>query len=367
MSNFNLTPQYELFVEAKLAFIVNALMPLKMESLECLQDPEIDNAIQMFTEAFSYHGTPYGTAAVAARKTQRECDEFNSNYALDRLEAIGQSLAWNNLQASLSGDIVRVLYATFEQRHMEKTNTNTVSWATIERVWRFLLTAPDEVLSVIGQMRYFVPVTPEEWRVISSPESVAARKVPLLVEFFKDGFVWPNSPITFVPAIPYDQPNKKSYYVIVRPGKMQVLQVDDGMSRMELIYGIMRELFGHEVTKNFTLPFGTDDAFAQLSNEVEHMLGGWDKVPKGHILHAIRDLLDDCRCTDNRLSYDGAKKVTLVTLLEFADAVRVYREGDREPNDINDAIQKFVELIVTPNMGFFNLLLDSYPAFSNHR
>lgn len=371
MSNFNLTPQYELFVEAKLAFIVNALMPLKMESLECLQDPEIDNAIQMFTEAFSYHGTPYGTAAVAARKTQRECDEFNSNYALDRLEEIGQSLAWNNLQASLSGDIVRVLYATFESRLSNATSkfdTLTASpWSLMERIWRFLVTAPERVLTVIGNMRYMVPVTPTSWDVINNSAPTPINMAGLHNELFKEGFVWPNSPITFIPFTPFNDPRTECFYVVAKPSGFRVDYVKDNLPKMSLVFSIMRELFGHLVTCKFVLPAGTDKAFAELTNSVKQEFGSWAGVPDWHFLHTIRGLLNDCRCTDNRLSYDNAKKVTLVTLLEFADAVRVFREGDRGPIAINDAIQNFVELIVAPNMGFFNLLLDSYPAFTNHR
>lgn len=366
MNNFYLTPQYELFVEAKLVFIINGLMTLPMERLEVLQESDVTDAIDLFTESFSYHGTPYGNAAAAASKQPQERTIFNARYALDAVNAAAQALAWNSKQRSLSGDLVRVLYAIFEQRLMEKTTPDGVTWSTIERVWRFLLTAPDEVLGIVGRMRYFVPVSPEEWRAICATDSGRARTVPLLVELFKDGFVWPNSPITFVPAIPYDQPNKKSYYVIVRPGKMQVLQVDDGMSRMELIYGIMRELFGHEVTKNFTLPFGTDGAFMQLSNEVEQVLGGWDKVPKGHILYAICDLLDDCRCTDNRQSYDGAGQVSYVTLIEFMDRLRTYRE-EKHDGKIDYAVNMFVDHIVHSNMSHFELVKDSFPAFSKRR
>lgn len=367
MNNFYLTPQYELFVEAKLVFIINGLMTLPMERLEVLQEADVTDAIDLFTELFSYHGTPYGTASAAASKQPQERTIYNARYALDAVNAAAQALAWNSKQRSLSGDMVRVLYAIFEQRLMEKTSPDGLSWSTIERVWRFLLTAPDEVLGIVGRMRYFVPVSPEEWRAICATDSGRARTVPLLVELFKDGFVWPNSPITFIPTVPFDQPNKKTYYVVVRPGNMQVSQVDDGMSRMELIYGIMRELFGHQITKNFTLPFGTDKAFAELSDGVEQVHGSWDKVPKGHILHAIRELLDDCRCTDNRLSYDGAAQVTYATLIEFMDRLRVYKEEEKHGVGINVAIQKFVDYIVHPNMSHFDLVEFSFPAFSKRR
>lgn len=369
MSNFYLTPQYELFVEAKKAFIKHALMPRAGKPLDYLQDRQIAKTIELFTEMFSHHDTPFGSASGATRSQESERTIYNAHYALNVLDQAEQALNWNSQQRSLSAALIRELIGIFQTRIDVAKKITSAKYlpserAQMEEMWVFLMKAPNEVLTVLSAMRYLISVSPASWGAIGTAGD-EDMNTGLLLGLYKDGSVWPNSPISFVPVTPVEQ--KESYYIVVQPGRTKVRRTDFVTTRMELIYDIMRELFGHLVTCKFVLPAGTDSAFAELTNIVKQVFGSWAGVPDWHFLHAIRDLLNDCRCTDNRRSYDGAKKVTLVTLLEFADAVRVYREGDREPNDINDVIQKFVELIVTPNMGFFNLLLDSYPAFSNHR
>lgn len=368
MNNFYLTPQYELFVEAKLTFIINALMPLPMENLESLQSSQMINAIGMLTDTFSYHGTPYGNAFAGAKQSVLDQQMFNANYALDMVEAAGQALAWNSRQDTLSGELLRVLCSIFENRVSSINNpVATSSWGMMERIWRFLVTAPAEVLAVIGNMRYIVPVTPSVWREITETVPTQVTKTGLLNELYKDGFVWPNSPITFIPTTPFDDFRKNLHFVVVRPGNTQVLYQDGTASRMELVYSVMRELFGHVTSNVFRIPSGTDEALQQLTAAVIETFGSWDEVPASHFLLAIRELLNDFRCSDNRVTFDGARGGTVVGVIEFMDKLRVYQSEDKSRVGLDAVIQAFVDFIIKPNMSHFQMLRDAFPAFGNMR
>lgn len=368
MDNFHLTPQYELFVEAKQAFIINALMPLPMENLECLQAPQLVNAVGLFTDSFTYHAEPYGTAATCSNMQVDERRVFNANYALRAAVNAGQALAWNSRQASLSGDLVRVLRAVFADRTSPRPDSRHSShWGLMERIWRFLVTAPGPILTIIGNMRFIVPVGPAIWREITETAPSQVTMTGLLGELYKEGFVWPNSPITFIPTTPFDDPRESLYYVVVRPGNMTVSRENGVIPRMTLVYNIMRELFGHITSDIFKIPFGVDEALEQLSSAVEHEFGGWDNVPSSHFLNAIRELLNDFRCSDGRVTFDGAQGGTVVTLLEFMDRLRVYQDEDKSNIGLDAAISRVVDLIVSPNRSHFRLLQDSFPAFENIR
>lgn len=368
MNNFYLTPQYELFVEAKLTFIINALMPLQMENLESLQSPQMIDAIGLFTDTFSYHGTPYGNAFAAAKQQPLEQQAFNANYALDIVEAAGQALAWNSRQDTLSGDLLRVLCSIFENRISSRNELTAISsGGMIERIWRFLVTAPMEVLSVIGNMRYMVTVSPAVWREITETVPTQVTMTGLLNELYKDGFVWPNSPITFIPTTPFDDIRSNLYFIVARPGNMQVIYHDGAPTRMELVYNVMRELFGHVTSKNFRIPFDTDVALQHLTAAVVKAFGSWDEVPASHFLMSIRELLNDFRCSDNRVTFDGAKGGTVVGVIEFMDKLRVWRSEDKSRIGIDAAIQNFVNFVISPNLSHFQLLQDSFPAFENVR
>lgn len=368
MSNFHLTPQYELFVEAKLAFIINALMPLQMEDLECLQTPQLVNAVGLFTDSFTYHAVPYGTAAACSNKQVDERRVFNANYALRVVEATGQALAWNSRQASLSGELVRVLHDVFEDRASPRSDSRHASyWGVMERVWRFLVTAPRPILTIIGNMRFKVPVGPTAWREITETTPSQVTMTGLLGELYKEGFVWPNSPITFIPTAPFDESRENLYHVVVRPGNMTVSRENAAIPRMTLVYNIMRELFGHITSDIFKIPFGVDESFVRLSSAVEQEFGNWDNVPDWDFLSAIRELLNDFRCSDGRVTFDGAQGGTLVTLIEFMDRLRNYQDDDKSSIGLDAVTSRVVDLIVSPNRSHFQLLQESFPPFENVR
>lgn len=362
MESFYLTPQYELFVEAKRLFIVDVLAK-KPWNTDVIDRPEVKDMINFFTNSFSYHETPYGTAPAHQQFTHNERLTYNLDYAVRRLILAQRALAWTSQSNTYSGRFVESLAELFvsKKERMQRRLQPAAGFSGVS-VWHFLMNAPVEVLGVLCNMRFIVPVSPSSWKVLLAESSTPMEEAILLGDLYDEGFIWPDIPCTFVPTSPS---GSSSRVVTICPGTIEILNGKEEITRQDAVYNLMRELFGHHCSEEFKLHLDCDRFLYSCHEAAVRLFGSLDKLPRDHVLSVMQKLINDARCSSRYFGSIAHARVTFVSLIEFLDTIRRDNYFNHTPVEGNDQeVWAMVDAIVSPQRDLFQQLHHDFPSFS---
>ena len=359
MSNLNLTPQYDLYVTAKKA-LIKSLFFYQQNEIE-LRVEELEPVLSLFEKLFASPNADYGNAYVADRTTNEDRLIFNAEYGVMLTERYMTALAWQSQQFSPAYELLSEVVGLLQERLKPKDlRFGAVSFdpRIMEKTWKFLWSTPMSVLHRLNAMRFRVPVSVSTWRLLNSETRNELTTSELLVSLYDDGFVWPGCPMIFTPTVPTGNDGEK-YQVSILPGETQVVNIQfENPQREELVYGIMRELFGHNVAQEIRLDYNSNSFYQALIETIQNQYGGVSGLPAGHILEIIAILYNEFRCISGRRDYDGSNLVSVVSLIHFVNEVR--KMEVKQPEDFKISMQ-FCEPVIMANQPFLHLIRDSFP------
>ncbi len=361
MSNFILTPQYDLFVRAKQVFVREVLLSLPREKPAMLFSDQVTDALSLFANTFSYHESAYGNSAHVCAMSPAEREKFSNDYAQEIIRRAKCSLSWTNQQSTLFHRFLDALQTRIveESRNAQGDAITVGSGSDISKMWRALMAASIELLGIVGNLRYIVPVSPSNWDTFHEEQLSGIEKAEALYDLYKEGFVWPESPITFVPHSPINNSAKR--LVAISPGRLSVLDGGYEITRTELVCSILRELYGHLVIDDVKLDVNPR-VFDAIDDATVQQFGTLGALPRNHLLTVMRDLAHDMRCTDKGRDYGMANKVTYVTAVEFMVAAR--EAGFWGQRSESNPTTRLAEHIIAPNGDFFYHLNRDFPPFN---
>ena len=366
MANFSLTPQYDLFVTAKTMFIHEVLIPLAEEPIDSLKEKQFMEIRDLFDAAFCYPETPYGSQRAAHEVSYEDCQVYNARYAIGRIEALIAAAEWSNQQEHAVYGMLRGLKREFEKRLDPSKVQNTVTSyhgarSTMEKIWQFLQTAPEELLRIMDSLSFHVPLSPGVWRMMNG----GSTAMQLLHGLYQDGFVWPGSPICFTPSIMIDA--RVHQRMEITPGRVVVVDTDIAYGeRHVVVERTMRELYGHYVDSVMKLDWTADKFNRALEQTIVNRYQGFDNLPDRHPLRYLRNLLNDFRSVGHRTSTSMAGSYTVVSLLLFMDATRHYGFFEADQSEIPADELELLEYFISLAPGLFINIEADFPIYRHN-